>query len=407
MITVVIGTHFGDEGKGKIVDYLAKDCHMVVRYNGGNNAGHTIISPQGKLVLHLIPAGIFNPDCICVIGPGVVIRPGSLYAEIDALNKIGVDLKGRFFISSRAHLVMPWHLALDELEDRKRKIGTTKRGIGPTYSDKIARNSIRAGDVLLPDFKKKIKKLFEERSKFIKREYNFTIGEDLNEWLFTEGKIGEYIIDTEPVIWNAVESRKSILLEGAQGTLLDIDFGTYPFVTSSSTTASGACQGSGIPPMRIDRVIGVVKAYTTRVGEGPFPTEIKDKTSRMMREKGEEYGATTGRPRRCGWLDGVLLRYAVKLSGITSLALTKLDVLSGFGEINICEAYRIGDKRYDYPPFNIKDVQPVYKTLPGWDDIEDKLSQNALDFIKVIEDISGTKVGIVSTGPERDATIEI
>ncbi|PIP11609.1 MAG: adenylosuccinate synthase, partial [bacterium (Candidatus Stahlbacteria) CG23_combo_of_CG06-09_8_20_14_all_40_9] len=335
MITVVIGTHFGDEGKGKIVDYLAKDCHMVVRYNGGNNAGHTIISPQGKLVLHLIPAGIFNPDCICVIGPGVVIRPGSLYAEIDALNKIGVDLKGRFFISSRAHLVMPWHLALDELEDRKRKIGTTKRGIGPTYSDKIARNSIRAGDVLLPDFKKKIKKLFEERSKFIKREYNFTIGEDLNEWLFTEGKIGEYIIDTEPVIWNAVESRKSILLEGAQGTLLDIDFGTYPFVTSSSTTASGACQGSGIPPMRIDRVIGVVKAYTTRVGEGPFPTEIKDKTSRMMREKGEEYGATTGRPRRCGWLDGVLLRYAVKLSGITSLALTKLDVLSGFGEINI------------------------------------------------------------------------
>lgn len=407
MITVVIGTHFGDEGKGKIVDYLAKDCHMVVRYNGGNNAGHTIISPQGKLVLHLIPAGIFNPDCICVIGPGVVIRPGSLYAEIDALNKIGVDLKGRFFISSRAHLVMPWHLALDELEDRKRKIGTTKRGIGPTYSDKIARNSIRAGDVLLPDFKKKIKKLFEERSKFIKREYNFTIGEDLNEWLFTEGKIGEYIIDTEPVIWNAVESRKSILLEGAQGTLLDIDFGTYPFVTSSSTTASGACQGSGIPPMRIDRVIGVVKAYTTRVGEGPFPTEIKDKTSRMMREKGEEYGATTGRPRRCGWLDGVLLRYAVKLSGITSLALTKLDVLSGFGEINICEAYRIGDKRYDYPPFNIKGVQPVYKILPGWDDIEDKLSQNALDFIKVIEDISGTKVGIVSTGPERDATIEI
>jgi len=407
MITVVIGTHFGDEGKGKIVDYLAKDCHMVVRYNGGNNAGHTIISPQGKLVLHLIPAGIFNPDCICVIGPGVVIRPGSLYAEIDALNKIGVDLKGRFFISSRAHLVMPWHLALDELEDRKRKIGTTKRGIGPTYSDKIARNGIRAGDVLLSDFKKKIKKLFEERSKFIKREYNFTIGEDLNEWLSTEEKIGGYIIDTEPVIWNAVESQKNILLEGAQGTLLDIDFGTYPFVTSSTTTASGACQGSGIPPMRIDRVIGVVKAYTTRVGEGPFPTEIKDKTSRMMREKGEEYGATTGRPRRCGWLDGVLLRYAVKLSGITSLALTKLDVLSGFGEINICEAYRIGDKRYDYPPFNIKDVQPVYKTLPAWDDIEDKLSQNALDFIKVIEDISGTKVGIVSTGPERDATITL
>jgi len=407
MITVVIGTHFGDEGKGKIVDYLAKDCHMVVRYNGGNNAGHTIISPQGKLVLHLIPAGIFNPNCVCIIGPGVVIRPGSLYAEIDALNKIGVNIRGRFFISSRAHIVMPWHLALDELEDRKRKIGTTKRGIGPTYSDKIARNGVRAGDVLLPDFKKKIKKLFEERNKFIKREYNFTISEDLNEWLSTEEKIGEYIIDTEPVIWNAVESQKNILLEGAQGTLLDIDFGTYPFVTSSSTTASGACQGSGIPPMRIDRVIGVVKAYTTRVGEGPFPTEIKDKTSRMMREKGEEYGATTGRPRRCGWLDGVLLRYAVKLSGITSLALTKLDVLSGFGEIKICEAYSIGDRRYNYPPFSIKDVQPLYKTLPGWNDIKDKLSQNALDFIKAIEVISGTKVGIVSTGPERDATITL
>lgn len=405
MITVVIGTHFGDEGKGKIVDYLAKDCHMVVRYNGGNNAGHTIISPQGKLVLHLIPAGIFNPNCVCIIGPGVVIRPGSLYAEIDALSKMRVNIKGRLFISSRAHLVMPWHLALDELEDRKKKIGTTKRGIGPTYSDKMARNGIRAGDVLLSGYKEKVKKMFKEKSKFLKREYRFTINEDLDEWLSTEEKIGEYIIETEPIVWNAVESNKNILLEGAQGTLLDIDFGTYPFVTSSSTTASGACQGSGIPPMRIDRVIGVVKAYTTRVGEGPFPTEIKDKTSRTMREKGGEYGATTGRPRRCGWLDGVLLRYAVKLSGITSLALTKLDVLSGFEKIKICEAYRIGDRRYNYPPFSIKDVQPVYKTLPGWNDIEDKLSRNALDFIKAVEDISGTKVGIVSTGPERDATM--
>ncbi len=407
MITVVIGTHFGDEGKGKIVDYLAKDCHMVVRYNGGNNAGHTIISPQGKLVLHLIPAGIFNPNCVCIIGPGVVIRPGSLYAEIDALSKMRVNIKGRLFISSRAHLVMPWHLALDELEDRKKKIGTTKRGIGPTYSDKMARNGIRAGDVLLSGYKEKVKKMFKEKSKFLKREYRFTINEDLDEWLSTEEKIGEYIIETEPIVWNAVESNKNILLEGAQGTLLDIDFGTYPFVTSSSTTASGACQGSGIPPTRIDRVIGVTKAYTTRVGKGPFPTEIKGKVGEMIREKGGEYGATTGRPRRCGWLDGVLLRYAVKLSGITSLALTKPDVLSGFEKIKICEAYRTGDRRYDYPPFNIKDVQPVYKTLPGWDDIEDKLPQNALDFIKAIEDISGTKVGIVSTGPERDATIEI
>jgi adenylosuccinate synthase len=204
-----------------------------------------------------------------------------------------------------------------------------------------------------------------------------------------------------------MESNKCILLEGAQGTLLDIDFGTYPFVTSSSTTASGACQGSGIPPTKVDKVIGVVKAYTTRVGEGPFPTEIKDELSAIIRDKGGEYGATTGRARRCGWLDGVILRYAVKLSGITSLALTKLDVLSGFKEIKICEAYRIGDRRYDYPPFNIKDVQPVYKTLPGWDNIEDKLSQNALDLIKAIEGISGTKVGIVSTGPERDATITL
>jgi adenylosuccinate synthase len=407
MITVVIGTHFGDEGKGKIVDYLAKDCHMVVRYNGGNNAGHTIISPQGRLVLHLIPAGIFNPNCVCIIGPGVVIRPGSLYAEIDALNKMGVNLEGRLFISSRAHLVMPWHLALDELEDRKRKIGTTKRGIGPTYSDKIARSGIRSGDALSSGFKEKVKKIFKERSEFLKREYNFTVDEDLDEWLSTEEKIGQYITDTEPMIWNAMESNKCILLEGAQGTLLDIDFGTYPFVTSSSTTASGACQGSGIPPTKVDKVIGVVKAYTTRVGEGPFPTEIKDELSAIIRDKGGEYGATTGRARRCGWLDGVILRYAVKLSGITSLALTKLDVLSGFKEIKICEAYRIGDRRYDYPPFNIKDVQPVYKTLPGWDNIEDKLSQNALDLIKAIEGISGTKVGIVSTGPERDATITL
>ncbi|OYD17551.1 adenylosuccinate synthase [candidate division WOR-3 bacterium JGI_Cruoil_03_44_89] len=405
MITVVIGTHFGDEGKGKIVDYLARDCHMVVRYNGGNNAGHTIISPRGKLVLHLIPAGIFNPDCICIIGPGVVIRPGSLYAEMDALSEMGINLEGRLFISSRAHIVMPWHLALDELEDKKKKIGTTRRGIGPTYSDKTARNGIRAGDALLSGFKKKVREMFNERMEFLKREYKFTLDEDLNEWLYTEEKIGKYITDTEPIIWNAMECDKNILLEGAQGTLLDIDFGTFPFVTSSSTTASGACQGSGIPPMRIDRVIGVVKAYTTRVGEGPLPTEIKDETGEMLREKGGEYGATTGRPRRCGWLDGVLLRYAVKLSGITSLALTKLDVLSGFGEIKICEAYRRGDKRYTYPPFSINDVQPVYKILPGWNDIEDNLPQNAFDFIKAIENISGTKVGIVSTGPERNATM--
>ncbi len=405
MITVVIGTHFGDEGKGKIVDYLARDCHMVVRYNGGNNAGHTIISPRGKLVLHLIPAGIFNPDCICIIGPGVVIRPGSLYAEMDALSEMGINLEDRLFISSRAHIVMPWHLALDELEDRKKKIGTTRRGIGPTYSDKTARNGIRVGDALLPGFKKKVREMFKERMEFLKREYKFTLDEDLNEWLYTEEKIGKYITDTEPIIWNAMECDKNILLEGAQGTLLDIDFGTFPFVTSSPTTASGACQGSGIPPMRIDRVIGVVKAYTTRVGEGPLPTEIKDETGEMLREKGGEYGATTGRPRRCGWLDGVLLRYAVKLSGITSLALTKLDVLSGFGEIKICEAYRRGDKRYTYPPFSINDVQPVYKILPGWNEIEDNLPQNAFDFIKAIENISGTKVGIVSTGPERDATM--
>ena len=407
MITIVIGTHFGDEGKGKIVDYLARECHMVVRYNGGNNAGHTIITPQGKLVLHLIPAGIFNPECICIIGPGVVIRPGSLYAEIDALNKSGINLKGRFFISSRAHLVMPWHLALDELLDSKRGIGTTRRGIGPTYSDKIERIGIRVGDILLPGFKERVQKMFQEKSKFLKREYNYLITDELDEWLSAGEKIGGYITDTEPIIWKSVESDNNILLEGAQGTMLDIDYGSYPFVTSSSTTASGACLGSGIPPMRIDRVIGVVKAYTTRVGSGPFPTEIKGKLGEIIRKKGSEYGATTNRPRRCGWLDGVILDYAVKLSGITSLALTKLDVLSEFKEIKICVNYRINDKTYEYLPFYIEKAQPVYETLPGWDMIENTLPENAYKYIKLMEKISGTKVGIVSTGPERDATIEI
>ncbi|MCD5383427.1 adenylosuccinate synthase [candidate division WOR-3 bacterium] len=407
MITVVVGTHFGDEGKGKIVDYLAKDCNMVVRYNGGDNAGHTIISPHGEVVLHLIPSGIFDPDCICIIGPGVVIRPRSLYREICTLNKLGVNLRGRFFISSKAHLVMPWHLALDEVEDRKRKIGTTKRGIGPVYSDKMARDGIRTGDALLSGFREKIKDLSEERAKFLMREYRFTLTAELEEWLSIRDRIGEYIVDTEPLIWDAVDANKKILLEGAQGTLLDIDYGTYPYVTSSSVTASGACQGSGIPPNKIDEVIGVVKAYTTRVGEGPFSTEITGELGDEMRRSGGEYGATTGRPRRCGWLDGVSLRYAVRLSGITSLALTKLDVLSGFREVKICTAYRIDNQYYDYPPFNLKMVQPVYKSFPGWEMIGEDLSTNALLFIKAIESISGAKVKIVSAGPQRDATIEV
>ncbi len=407
MITAVIGTHFGDEGKGKVVDYLAKNCHMVIRYNGGNNAGHTIISPQGRLVLHLIPAGIFNGDCMCIIGPGVVIRPGSLYAEIDALKKIGIDLRGRFFISSRAHLVMPWHLALDELLDRKRKIGTTKRGIGPTYSDKIGRSGIRAGDSLLPNFKEKVKKMFHDRSNYLKREFDVRISDDLREWLSFGDRIGGYIRETEPIIWSAVKTQKNVLLEGAQGTLLDIDYGTYPYVTSSSTTASGACTGSGIPPTKIDRIIGVTKAYTTRVGAGPFPTEIKGRLGELIREKGSEYGATTNRPRRCGWLDGVLLRYAVRLSGVTSLALTKLDVLSDFDAIKICVNYSLGDETLEYPPFDMEKVKPVYETLPGWKENGEEISRNAMGFVKFVEKISGAKVGIVSTGPQRDATVVI
>ncbi len=389
------------------MDYLARDFDMVVRYNGGNNAGHTIISNQGKLILHLIPAGIFNPDCICIIGPGVVVRPASLFAEMDALKRAGIELKNRLFISTRAHIVMPWHLALDEIEDKKRKIGTTKRGIGPAYSDKIKRDGFRMGDTLRRGYKKRFLRMFDEKRAFIEREHKFAMDENIEEWLEIEERVGEYIKDTETIIWDTLESNKKILLEGAQGTMLDIDFGTYPFVTSSTTTASGACQGAGIPPSSINKVIGVLKAYTTRVGMGPFPTEIDDEIGMKIRERGEEYGATTGRPRRCGWLDGVILNYAKKLSGITTLALTKMDVLSGFSEVKLCTQYRIGKRSYDYLPFNIEMAQPVYKSFTGWGEIRDKLPENALIFIREIEKLSDVRVSIVSTGPDRNATIEI
>ena len=419
---VIVGTQWGDEGKGKVVDLLTADADVIVRFQGGNNAGHTIVFDDKKFILHLIPSGIFHPEKKCLIGNGVVIDPEVLLKEIENLESQGVSVRpGHLYISERAHLIMPYHKAIDhgrEAKKGKTKIGTTGRGIGPCYEDKIARRGIKVGDLL-------DEKLFHDKLKEVLEEKNFYLtqylgGEALSfdEIYDSYRRMGErlapYVTNVALELERARKEGAKILFEGAQGTQLDIDHGTYPFVTSSNTVAGGACHGAGVGPTSIDFVLGICKAYTTRVGGGPFPTELFDETGQYMRERGGEYGSTTGRPRRCGWLDGVVLREAVRLNGLSALAVTKLDVLTGLDPLKVCVAYELDGERIENVPGNIRAVErlkPIYEEVPGWhEDIStvtrfEDLPENCRRYLRYLEEFSGVPVEIVSVGPAREQTI--
>ena len=418
---IVLGTQWGDEGKGKIVDLLTDRAQAVVRFQGGHNAGHTIVFDGNQHILHLIPSGIFHPGKLCVIGNGVVIDPAALIHEMDLLKKAGVDLDGRLLISDRANIIMPYHGTFDKGRENSsnfEKIGTTGRGIGPSYADKIARAGIRTCDYRDEDrLRKKLKANYQEKSTIFKDLY----GKELPayESMFEElmgfrEMILKYIGDTHVFLRDQIAQNKKILCEGAQGTMLDVDHGTYPFVTSSNATSGGACTGLGIPPTKIDRVVGVIKAYTTRVGEGPFPTELHDEDGEKLRKEGHEFGSTTGRPRRCGWFDAVATRQAVQVNGIDQLAVTNIDGLDKLPEIRVCTAYRLRGKTIDYVPTiseDIEQLKPVYETFPGWQIDTTKVKNwgdlplKVRKYLKAMSVMVGAKVEIASVGPGRNQTI--
>lgn len=418
--TIIVGAQWGDEGKGKIVDFLTGGADLVVRPQGGNNAGHTVISGGVKYVLHLIPSGILWPGKKCVIGNGVVLDPASLVKEITGLQEKGIAVSPENLrISDRAHLTLPYHRVLDRAREAKRgdsRIGTTGRGIGPTYADKILRHGLRAADLLDETrLRAHIEGQVTEHAAFVAQAGlpPMNAAEMIAEVVAAARVLAPYITDTVEYIHDYLRQGVTILFEGAQGTYLDIDHGTYPYVTSSNTTSGGACTGSGVPPHAIHEVVGVAKAYTTRVGEGPFPTEDSAFTD-YLHGLGREFGATTGRPRRCGWLDTVLLRYAVMVNGITSLAVTNLDGLDEQDEVRLCTHYLVGDKRYNLPPASVAQLAqavPVYETLPGWKSdtsgIRDfsKLPPAALAFLKRLEELSGAPVTIAGVGPDREQTL--
>nr|WP_062341050.1 adenylosuccinate synthase [Herbidospora sakaeratensis] len=419
---VLVGAQWGDEGKGKATDILGGVVDYVVRYQGGNNAGHTVVIGDQKYALHLLPTGVLSPNVTPVIGNGVVIDPGVLLGEIDGLAARGIDCS-RLLISSNAHLIMPHHKALDKVTERylgKAKIGTTGRGIGPAYGDKIYRMGIRVQDLLDPGIlQKKIEAALNEKNQILTKIYNrrgLDPAKVLEEYLGYAERLRPHIADTALILSKALDDDKFVLLEGGQGTLLDIDHGTYPFVTSSSPTSGGACAGSGIPPTRLNRVIGIVKAYTTRVGSGPFPTELLDETGEWLRKTGHEYGTTTGRNRRCGWYDAVIARYAARVNGVTDFFLTKLDVLSGLEKIPVCVAYDVNGVRHDEIPMTQTDfhhAKPIYEEFPGWEeDITsaktlDDLPPNAQAYVKALEDISGAPISAIGVGPGRTQTLQI
>ncbi|MCX6168770.1 MAG: adenylosuccinate synthase [Ignavibacteriales bacterium] len=420
-VTVIVGSQWGDEGKGKIVDILSERYDLVVRYQGGANAGHTVEIGSKKFILHLIPSGILREKVLCVIGNGVVIDPKALLDEISLLEGMGISIKGRLFISHNAHLIMPYHKLLDLLnESGSSKIGTTGRGIGPCYIDKYARKGIKIVDLLDKKvLEEKIKQNIAENNNLLKKVYNqkeLDVNEIIKEYLAFDDAIDQYITDVPLYLNTALEEGKSILLEGAQGALLDVDFGTYPYVTSSSPTSGGACTGSGIPPTKISSVIGIVKAYTTRVGLGPFPTELLDEDGEQLRKIGAEFGATTGRPRRCGWFDAFLLNYSKMINGIERAAITKLDVLSYFDNIKVCVGYEINGKRLKSFPTNenqMMQVTPIYESLPGWKSelsnltSYDQLPSEAKDYLQFISQQGGFEISMISVGPKRDQTIEL
>ncbi len=417
---IVLGCQWGDEGKGKIVDLLAADSDIIARFQGGANAGHTIVVGDKKYVLHLIPSGIIHPGKTCYIGNGVVLDPWGLIEELDFLKSKGIDYKGRLWISPATNMVMPYHKLIDAVQEKSRgttSIGTTMRGIGPTYIDKVARHGIRVIDLFNPD---RLKKRLEFQ-KTVKAQYLTGSDDERANLELTYNKLMDLVDIFKPLVtdvsfalYKAYKEKKTILYEGAQGTLLDVDLGTYPFATSSNTTAGGALTGLGIGPKMINEVVGVIKAYTTRVGAGPFPTELVDEIGEKIRLQGDEYGATTGRPRRCGWLDLVALRHAVRINGVDTIAVTKLDVLDCLDEIKVCTSYTLNGETMNEVPLDLSEfahVKPVYKTLPGWTTSStsktnfDELGENARNYLKYVADDLDVKIKIISTGPKRDDTI--
>ncbi len=420
---VVLGAQWGDEGKGKVIDLLTPKYDYVVRYQGGNNAGHTVVINGEKFILHLVPSGILHKGKKCVIGNGVVIDPAALIDELDVLDAKSIKYDGRLFISSLAHVIFPYHKTYDELKEVVKKgkthIGTTKKGIGPCYADKVARSGIRMVDLLNDRvFREKLRQNLDEKNCILKTLYGFK-GFDYDkiykEYVSYREKLRKYVTDTSYLVYEALRKGRSVLFEGAQGTLLDVDFGTYPFVTSSNATAGGACIGSGIGPTEIDNVLGVVKAYTTRVGEGPFPTEFSDELMDDIRKKGGEFGATTGRPRRCGWFDAVLVKHSVRISGMDKIVVTKLDVLDELKTIKICVGYKFRGKTYKVFSSDadfLKECVPVYRQFPGW--MKDtsvaksfsELPPNAKAYLRQIRKIIGVDIALISVGSDRNQTFK-
>jgi adenylosuccinate synthase len=419
---VLVGAQWGDEGKGKATDLLGGSVDYVVRFQGGNNAGHTVVVGDQKYALHLLPSGILSPTCTPVIGNGVVIDPGVLFSELVGLQDRGVDTS-KLLVSGNAHLITPYHRTLDKVSERflgKRKIGTTGRGIGPTYADKINRVGIRVQDLFDESILlQKVEAALHDKNQILVKLYNrraVPVELVVEEYLGYAEKLRPYVADTVLVLNKALEENKVVLMEGGQGTLLDVDHGTYPFVTSSNPTAGGACTGSGIGPTKIDRVIGILKAYTTRVGSGPFPTELLDDDGAALRRIGGERGVTTGRDRRCGWFDAPIARYATRVNGLTDFFLTKLDVLTGWEQIPVCVAYEIDGRRVEDLPYSQTDfhhAKPIYENLPGWsEDITkaqtfEDLPKNAQAYVKALEEMSGAPISAIGVGPGRTETIQI
>ena len=418
---VVIGSQWGDEGKGKIVDILAHDADVIVRFQGGSNAGHTVVTKKGTFVFHLIPSGILSKGKQCILGNGVVIDPGALIGELDLLQTQGIKAGKNFLISHRAHLIMPYHKAIDKAAEQAkgaRRIGTTGKGIGPAYVDKMARVGIRVGDLLNPAiFRRKVEENLVEINSFLRHVYKakgFSVGKICEEYDRYGERLRRHVTDDSLLINSAIENGQRVLFEGAQGAHLDVDLGTYPFVTSSHSCAGGACVGTGVGPTKIDAVLGVTKAYATRVGSGPFPTELSDGVGQGLQERGHEFGATTGRARRCGWLDAVVLRYAVRVNGCSSLAVTKLDVLDGVNEIKIATGYRYKGKLYREMPADLETLNgctPVYEVHPGWKasttgvSTYKELPKEAKRYVARISEITDCPVDIISTGSHREHTI--
>jgi adenylosuccinate synthase len=415
-VTIIIGGQWGDEGKGKITDALAANAQLVIRPNGSTNAGHTVITDSGVYKLHLVPSGILYPGCTCIIGAGVAVSLPELISEMDALRDRGLDLS-RLYLSDRANVIMPYHPMLDQLEEEQRgarSIGTTLRGNGPAYADKIARRGIRVADLLdAGTLTEKLSSVLREKNGVLKGLYGrdpVEVGPIVEQFSAWSKKLAPHIVQAETLVQDAILSGANVFIESAQATLLDIDYGTYPYVTSTSPTAAGACQGAGIGPTQVDDVVAVFKTYTTRVGAGPFPTELTGETGQLLRDRGAEYGTTTGRPRRTGWFDGIAARYAVRLNGVTQIAITKLDVLDTLEEIPVCIGYRMDGHQLGAPPASAAAyarVEPVYEVLPGWQTDTstvtryDELPAAARSYVERIEEIVGAPVTMVGTGPAR------